>query len=45
MTDNRTLRTVADVRHALTKHGGNLDIGKQYLYVRSCRSVLFRSRY
>jgi len=41
MTDNRT-RTVADVRHAFTKHGGNLgtDGSVAYLFIH-CGQLLF----
>lgn len=41
MTDNRT-RTVADVRHALTKHGGNLGTDGSVAYLfRHCGQFLF----
>lgn len=41
MTDNRT-RTVADVRHALTKHGGNLGTDGSVAYLfRYCGQFLF----
>jgi YebC/PmpR family DNA-binding regulatory protein len=41
MTDNRT-RTVADVRHAFTKHGGNLGTdGSVAFLFRHCGQMLF----
>ncbi|ANJ67632.1 hypothetical protein A9404_09770 [Halothiobacillus diazotrophicus] len=40
MTDNRT-RTVADVRHAFTKHGGNLGTDGSVAYLFSKLGVLY----
>ncbi len=41
MTDNRT-RTVADVRHAFSKHGGNLGTdGSVALLLKHCGQILF----
>lgn len=41
LTDNR-LRTVADVRHALTKHGGNLGTDGSVAYMfKHCGTLLF----
>jgi len=44
MTDNRT-RTVADVRHAFTKHGGNLGTdGSVAFLFKHCGQVRIRAR-
>ena len=41
MTDNRT-RTVADVRHAFTKHGGNLGTGGSVAFLfKHCGQMVF----
>jgi YebC/PmpR family DNA-binding regulatory protein len=41
MTDNRT-RTVADVRHAFTKHGGNLGTDGSVAYLfKHCGQIIF----
>ena len=41
MTDNKT-RTVADVRHALSKHGGNLGAGGSVAYLfKHCGQLVF----
>lgn len=43
MTDNRT-RTVADVRHAFSKHGGNLGTGGSVAYLfKHCGQLVFAS--
>ena len=45
MTDNRT-RTVADVRHALSKHGGNLGTdGSVAFMFKHCGQFIFSPEY